>query len=181
MRIVLATPLYPPEIAEPAPYVKELARHLSGRHAITVVAYARFPEKVLNVRIVAVNKRWPLLIRLPAYFFALLRATRDADLIYAMNGASVELPVALTAFVTGRPIIFHVGDTAAHERAKQSRVLQLIERSAFAHAKRVLSDSPDTRPEIIPFESFPAKKMATYERSWQTHTNALEDTFSHVT
>ncbi len=180
MRIVLATPLYPPEIAEPAPYIKELAKRLSGRHAVTIVAYAKLPEEVSGVRIIAVNKRRPLLVRLSTYFFALLRATRHADIVYAMNGASVELPIALAALFTGRPVVFHIGDIAAHERAKQSRTLRLIERFAFSHAKRTLNDSPDTRPEIILLEPFPAERMAAYEKSWRAHIDTLEDTFSHA-
>jgi Glycosyl transferase 4-like domain len=180
MKIVLATPLYPPEIAEPAPYVKELAKRLTKLHEVTVVAYARLPEAVPGLRIIAVDKRRLLLVRLLAYFFALLRAARRADLVYAMNGASVELPAIFATFFIGRPFVFHVGDTAAHERAKRSRILRFIERSAFSRAKRVLNDSPGARPEIIPLEPFPAEKMTAYERSWQAHIDVLEDTFSHA-
>ncbi len=180
MKIVLATPLYPPEIAEPAPYIKELAKHLARLHDITIVAYARLPEKVHGVLILSVDKRQPLLLRLFSYFFALLRAAHRADIIYAMNGASVELPAALVALFTGRPLIFHVGDAAAHERAKQSRVLHFIEHFAFSRAKCVLNDSPGPRPEIIPLEPFHAEKMTAYERSWDAHLRILEETFNHV-
>jgi len=180
MRIVLATPLYPPEIAEPAPYIKELAKHLARLHDVTIVAYARLPEKVPGVSIISVDKRQPLLLRLFSYFFALLRAARGANIIYVMNGASVELPAALVALFTGRPLVFHVGDTVAHERAKQSRMLQFIERFAFSCAKCVLNDSPDARPEIIPLEPFPAEKMTAYEQSWDAHLRVLDETFNHV-
>ncbi|MEK7101812.1 MAG: glycosyltransferase [Patescibacteria group bacterium] len=181
MKIVLATPLYPPEIAEPAPYVKELAKRLSGRHAVTIVAYTRLPEKVSGVSIIVVDKHKPLFIRLVVYFFTLLRAAWHADIVYAMNGASVELPAALVALVTRRPFVFHIGDSAAHERAKQKQLLRFIERFAFARTKEVTADSPLVRPEIIPFEPFPAEGMAVYERSWNTHVNALEATFTHDT
>ena len=179
MRIVLATPLYPPEIAEPGPYIKELAKRLVKLHKVTIVAYARLPEKVPGVHIVAVDKRQPLLRRLISFFFALLHAAREADIIYAMNGASVELPVALLSLFMSRPLIIRIGDTAAHERAR-SGWLRSIERSAFARAHRVITDGPAPRPEILPFEAFPAEKLGAYERSWEEHLRMLEDLFTHA-
>src|SRR3989344_9051256 len=41
MKIVLATALYPPDIAPPAPYVKELATRLAANHEVTIVTYGR--------------------------------------------------------------------------------------------------------------------------------------------
>ncbi len=179
MRIVLATPLYPPEIAEPGPYIKELAKRLVKLHGVTIVAYARLPEKVPGVRIVAVDKRQPLLRRLISFFFALLHAAREADIIYAMNGASVELPVALLSLFMSRPLIVRIGDMAAHERAR-SGWLRSIERSAFTRARRVITDGPAPRPEILPFETFPAEQLGTHERSWEEHLRMLEDLFTHA-
>lgn len=180
MKVVLATPLYPPEIVPPAPYVKELAKRLARLHDVTIVAYARLPEKVPGARIIGVNKRRPLPLRLLSYFFALLGAARRADIIYAMNGASVELPATLVTFITGRPLVFHIGDTAAHERVKRSRLLRAIERLAFSRAKEIVTDAPAARPEILPFEPYPADAVAAYERSWEAHLRALEGAFGHA-
>jgi hypothetical protein len=180
MRIVLATPLYPPEIAEPAPYVKELAKRLSGRHLVTIVAYTRLPEKVPGVSIIVVDKRRPLPFRLLSYFFALLRAAQNADIIYALNGASVELPVALVSLIIRRPLIIRIGDTAAHTRAQEQWALRRIERFAFSRARRVVTDAPGTRPEILPFEPFPTEKMSAYEQSWKSHLRTLENAFTYA-
>ncbi len=180
MRIAIATPLYPPEIAEPAPYAKELAKRLGERHEVTLIAYARLPEKVPKVRIVVVDKHRPLPLRLLSFFFSLVRVAHNVDVMYALNGSSVELPLALASLVVSRPLIIHIGDPAAHERAQKNRLLRTIERFAFSRAHRVLSDMPDTRPEIIPFEPFPKEKFAAYESSWDAHIRMLEDLFNHA-
>ncbi|MBI3572115.1 hypothetical protein HY091_01100 [Candidatus Kaiserbacteria bacterium] len=180
MRIVLATPLYPPEIAEPAPYVKELARRLSKDHRVIIVAYGRLPERVLGVTIVAVDKRWPLPFRLLAYFFALLGAARNADLIYAQNGPSVELPAAFVALILGRPLIIRIGDQAAHEYATRHLARRIIERFALSRACEVISDGPLPRPEVIPFQPFPPAKRVAYEHAWEEHLRALETLFDHA-
>lgn len=181
MRIVLATPLYPPEIAEPAPYIKELARRLTKSHEVTIVAYARLPEAVPGLRIIAVDKRRPLPLRLAAYMRALARAARDADVLYAENGASIEMPLGLLSLFTKRLFIVHIGDPAAHARAKTKMVLRNIEKFIFSRARNVITDAPLPRPEIMPFEPFPAEKFAAYEHSWNTHIRMLEDVFTHAT
>ncbi len=180
MRIVLVTPLYPPEIVEPAPYVKELAKRLSGRHTVTILTYTRLPEKVAGVRIIAIDKRRPLLLRLVSFFFALVRAARSADVVYAMNGASVELPLALASFFISSPVVIRIGDAAAHERTKKNQLAQIIERFAFSRARRVIADGPRPRPELLPFAAFPNEALDAHGQSWNSHLRTLEDIFNHA-
>ncbi len=180
MKVLLATPLYPPEIGGAAPYVKELAQRLRGRHEVTIVAYAHLPEKVPGVRIVAIDKRPPLPARLFRYTAALLRAAGDADILYAQNGASVELPAGIAALARRAPLIMHIGDEAAHRRAAGNPLLRRIERFAFKRAAKIVTDMPLARPEILPLEKAPEQELAAYEASWGNHINALEGIFQHA-
>lgn len=180
MKIILATPLYPPEISESARYVKELAKRLIKRHEITVVAYAHLPENVPGVRIISVNKRRPLPFRLVAYTLALWRAARAGDVIYAENGASVELPAGLVALITRRPLIFHMGDKNAEMRASENKLLGFVGSLAMRHAQRIITDMPVKRPIIWPFEPFPKTKFNEYDKSWDEHTKTLEEIFKRV-
>lgn len=180
MRIVLASPLYPPEIAEPAPYVKELARRLSAEHEVTIVAYTHLPEHVPNVAITAVEKGRPLPLRLIRYARSLMRAARRADVIYAVNGTSVELPLLLTAAVTRVPILFCIADPAAHLHAEESLLRRYIERSVRARAFDTVLDVPSSRPEILPLEPYPTEALASYEATWALHLGRLAELFSHA-
>lgn len=180
MRIVLATPLYPPEIAEPAPYIKELAKRLAESHDVVIVAYTRLPEKVPGVKIIAIDKRRPLLLRLFAYFRALRRAAKRADVIYAENGAAIELPAGLVSLFGKRPLILHIGDPAAHERARTNFGLRSIERFVRSRAREIIADSPLPKPEILPLEPSPVDELAAFERSWSAHLEKLEEIFDHA-
>jgi hypothetical protein len=180
MKIVLATPLYPPDVAWPAPYIKELARRLAPIHEVTVVAYGDLPEQVERVRIVATDKRRPLPLRLMAYTRALWHAAKAADLIYAENGASVELPLSLVSLFVRTPIVMHLGDERAHQKAGSSIALHVIEKIAQAHAKKVVADSPAARPEVLPFAPYPTNGLAAYEASWQKHLEELADLFVYA-
>ncbi len=177
MKILLASPLYPPDIAEPAPYVKELARRLDATDHVTVLAYTRTPESVPGVRVIAVGKRYPLPIRILVYSLRLFGAALGADVLYAENGTSVELPAALIALITRIRFIFHIGDDAAHQWAESSRARRIIEHFASSQAKEVLRSKPLPRPEILPFVPYPTEAFAAYERSWDEHVALLEKIF----
>lgn len=181
MRIVLATPLYPPEIAPPAPYIQELAKRLAKLHEVTIVAYAHLPEAVPSVRVIAVDKRRPLPLRLISYLRALAQATRQADVLYTVNGASVELPAIIVVALTRTPLVFCIADPAAHARTRSNLLLRIIEQSISARAKLVITDVPYPRPEILPLEPFPVEEMAAYEASWDAHLSTIAKILNHGT
>lgn len=181
MKIVLATPLYPPDIAEQAHYAKELARRLAKNgHVITVVAFTHIPEKVDGVRIIAVNKRLPRAFRFVAFVNTLVTTARTADIIYAENGPSVEIPIVLLSFFVRTPFIFHIGDKEAHERATKNMFLRYFERAICKRARAVITDVPKTRPEVLPFQPTPVAEHAAYDASWGEHIASLLKVFSHV-
>ena len=180
MRILIATPLYPPEVAEPAPYAKELARRLVKDHEVTVVAYAHLPEAVPSVRVVVTEKRQALPSRLKAFTRALMREAKQADVVYAMNGPSVELPALFMSLATRTPLVFGMTDRPAHEYAKKHFFRYVLERIAFAHARAIIEQLPPPRPEILPLEPRPDAALADYEAKWAEHLRSLESTFTHA-
>lgn len=173
MRLVIATPLYPPDIAPSAAYAKELARRLAKEHEVTVVAYARHPEAVPGVHAHAVDKHRPLLLRIPAFFFALRRAARSADAVIIENGASVELPAGLLARMLSVPFLYHISDTAAHTDSKtrfiRSRITRFMERASRA----IVHDLPPPRPELLPFTPPPTAAIEAYEAAWKDHLKRM--------
>jgi hypothetical protein len=173
MRILIATPLYPPEVADAAAYAKELATKLSKEHEVRVVAYAHLPEEVSGVRMIAIDKHAPRLSRLMKFRRAFALAARDADAVLAINGASVELPVLFNR--PSAPLVFCVADKAAHARGG------FLERLAFSRARAVIQNIPPRRPEILPLDPEPTEALAAYETSWNAHLSSLLKHFNHAT
>ncbi len=180
MRITIATPLYPPDIAEPAPYVKELIKRLSAEHNISVVIYGRLPEKIPGVSFICVDKRLPLPLRLLHFSFTLLKETLRADILYTENGASVELPAGLVTFFTHKPLIIHVGDKAAKKKIEENTWLKRINSFAMKQAQHVIEKTPRSKPEILPFELEPKTELEAYETSWNIYIKELENIFKHA-
>jgi glycosyltransferase involved in cell wall biosynthesis len=180
MRIVIAAPLFPTDIGGAAPYVKKLAGELTKHHDVTVVMYGQLPEKVPGVFFVCISKQQPLLPRLISYTVALTREARKAQVLYAENGPSVELPVGLVSLFVRTPLVVHIGDRTAHSRATRKLLFKLIEHFASNRAHNVVEDIPLEKPEILPFEPFPQKEIEKYERSWEKHVGMLKKIFEYV-
>jgi glycosyltransferase involved in cell wall biosynthesis len=119
MKIIIATPLYQPEIAEPAPYVKKLAENLKNDHKITVIAYTNNKEEIPGTRLIAIQKNQPIVLRLIKYTFELSKASRDANVIYVPNGIASSLPAIIVSILNKTPIIIKFTGDEAWERSIQ--------------------------------------------------------------
>lgn len=196
MRMLIVTPLYPPDIAPLAVYVKEFAKRFSSRADITILAYAHIPEKIEDVRIVTVTKNIPLLFRLVSFTYTLWKESRKADIIFIQNGASVELPASVVSLVSNTPQIIRLGDTVALRSAKARWVLGAILKFVLFRATQIVDEqtilthaytkkttkiaTPLPRPEILPFAEYPKEALEQYEESWNEYLNRLTQIFTHA-
>lgn len=181
MRIVIATPLYPPDTGAQAFYAKEMARRLAAaHHEVVVVAYGRLPEALDGVRVEATDKRLIAPVRMFLFARALMREAKLADIVYLQNGSSAELPTGIVARLARVRVVAHISDARAHTKAASHPLLRLIERFAFAPARAFIENMPLERPEIIPFEEYPEAAMRAYEESWSTHMRKAEEIFLHA-
>ena len=149
MKLVLATPLYPPEIGGPSTYAKLLEEGLS--------------EKGIEIELVkfATVRHLPKVLRHVAYFSRVYRALKSADLVLALDPVSVGLPACFAAFLARKPFVVKiVGDYAweqgqqrfgvaasLDEFVKMRRVpfavwlLRLVQRGVASHAARIIVPS----------------------------------------
>jgi glycosyltransferase involved in cell wall biosynthesis len=92
LRIVMATPLFPPSIGGPATYAKNLAEQFrSLGHRVKILSFGLILSE-------------PILIRHLHYFFRLLRDSRGADIIYALDDFSVGVPAAFVSLLRRIPL-----------------------------------------------------------------------------
>ncbi len=107
MRILITTPVFPPDLGGPAVYVPSIGRWLVSRgHAVKVVAFCEdanptgYPFPVVSIPRVA------LPLRYLKSFFAILRAAKDADLVYVQE--HLALLAILAAKLRGKPAVVRV-------------------------------------------------------------------------
>ncbi|MFA5745054.1 MAG: glycosyltransferase family 4 protein [Candidatus Paceibacterota bacterium] len=107
MRLIIATPLYPPEIGGPATYAKLLEEGLSG--------------KGIEVELVKFNevRHLPKIIRHYAYYRRVLKAARDADVVLALDPVSVGLPAMWAAKKAKKTFVVKIVGDYAWEQGQQ--------------------------------------------------------------
>ena len=126
MKIVIATPLYPPEIGGPATYAKNLEEGLSEQG--NDISLVKFSDVC----------RYPKLIRHAAYFWQVLRALRDAEVVIAFDTWSTGIPALLAAKVSGKKILVRIGGDFLWESYIE-RTHTLVRLSEFYTQKRIFS------------------------------------------
>src|SRR3989338_11018083 len=107
MKLVIATPLYPPEIGGPATYAKLLFEGL--------------PEKGIEVELLKFSDvlHLPKIIRHFVYYRRILKAARSADVVLALDPVSVGLPAMKAAKKADKPFVVKIVGDYAWEQGRQ--------------------------------------------------------------
>ncbi len=104
MRILITSPIFPPDLGGPSTYVPSIARWLVERgHAVTVVAFCSDPDpQGWPFRVVSVPRLW-MPRRYWRDFVAVWREAKHADLVYVNEHLAFH--VVLAARLRGKPVI----------------------------------------------------------------------------
>ncbi len=124
MKLVIATPLYPPEIGGPATYSKALEEGL--------------PERGIKVSLVKFCevRHLPKLVRHIVYFFHVMNALKKADAVLALDGVSVGLPTCLAACLLRKEFVVKIVGDYAWEQSRQRFGIS-VSLDEFAHLHSV--------------------------------------------
>jgi glycosyltransferase involved in cell wall biosynthesis len=124
MRLLIATPLYPPELGGPATYAHALEVGLP-EHAIETIL-VKFSEV----------KHLPKGVRHLLYFWKVLRAGRAADAVLALDAVSVGFPTMLACKLLRKPFFVKIVGDYAWEQGR-SRSKMWLPLDEFVHTKEV--------------------------------------------
>ena len=174
MKILILTPLFPPDTGAPAPYTKQLIEQLQN-HQVTLVAYGHLPEAAPYQTLITLDKRWPKLFLLMKSFFVLLTNSRSHELILVNNGPSTELPALAASFFIRTPIKLCLSDPRAL-RASEGGLYKIIHTLFRRRASSVITfpeASTYLRPEKLPFAKEDPLIEKTQQAWWQDHITTL--------
>jgi len=107
MKLVIATPLYPPEIGGPATYAKILIDEL--------------PKRGIEVEVVKFSdvRHLPKILRHYAYYRRVLRVARRCEAVLALDPVSVGLPAMQAAKKAKKPFVVKIVGDYAWEQGQQ--------------------------------------------------------------
>ncbi len=123
MKILISTPLYPPETARVSIFAKQLAMNLQmiyvEKHLITLLAYSDFPENINNVKIISVSKKQNLLKRIILFTKILLREVKNNGIILLNQAGISSLLTLLVAKLFNKKTISFIMENEVEERSVQ--------------------------------------------------------------
>jgi glycosyltransferase involved in cell wall biosynthesis len=104
VKILITSPIFPPDLGGPATYVPSLAGFLVERgHSVTVVAFCSDPAPSgWSFAVISIPRRW-MPLRYLHDFLVVLREAGRHDLVYVNE--HLALHVALAARLRGKPIV----------------------------------------------------------------------------
>ncbi len=142
MKILIATPLFPPDIGGPATYAKLLSEEL--------------PKRDVQVEILAFKevRSLPKIVRHFAYFLRCIGKGRDCNLIYALDPVSVGLPAWLSAKLSGKRFMLKVvGDFAweQYQQMEKSKIKNQNANSKFKNLEEFQVERFDRLTELRKF------------------------------
>lgn len=123
MRLVLATPLYPPEIGGPATHAKVIEEEL--------------PKRGIEVTLVKFGdvRGYPKGISHLIFFLRLFRAAWKADVLYALDAVSVGLPAVLAAKLARTRLVMRIaGDQAWEQGVQRFGITEHLDSFAGKHS-----------------------------------------------
>ncbi len=107
MRVLITSPVFPPDLGGPAVYVPSLGRYLLERgHEVEVVAFCSDPDPKGFPFPVKSIARGPLPLRYLKAFFAVLREAKRADVVYVQE--HLALLHVLAARLRGKPVVIRM-------------------------------------------------------------------------
>lgn len=107
MKIVITSPIFPPDLGGPSTYVPSLATYLTEQgHEVTVVAFCSDPDpQGWPFQVISVP-RSSMLLRYWLDFYAVWKAVKGADLLYINE--HLALHVAFAGRLRGIPMVIRV-------------------------------------------------------------------------
>lgn len=173
MKILILSPLFPPDTGAPSSYVKELATRLQTNHTVTLHIYGYLPESVSGITILSTDKRTSLPNRLLSFTKTLFSHREKFDVVLVNNAPSVELPFFFFWLFSRVPYVLIESDPLAKKNCKG--LYKVINSFIIRHAHHtlVVEESSYKKAEVLPFTSFDTIREAARTDWWNSHIETL--------
>ncbi|HIG85629.1 MAG TPA: glycosyltransferase family 1 protein [Planctomycetes bacterium] len=178
MRVLVTSPVFPPDLGGPAVYVPSLARFLLDRgHDVRVVAFCSDPEPKGYPFLVQAISRGSLPVRYMRAFLAVFKAAGWADVVYVnehlalFHVLAVKLrrkPVVIRIMVDGAWEISHrkgwcgrdnIVEFQDHSYGWQVRLVRFLQRRWWSWCTGIISCSEFLRQILLQHHGVAADKV----------------------
>ena len=170
MKILIATPLYPPDDGGPATYARMLETALP-KEGVEVVLLS-----------FSIFRKYPKFVSHLLYTLALWKLTKGVDLIYTLDLVSAGFPALIVSKLSGKPLVLKiVGDYAWEQGTQRAgvkenldefvkrkdypflvRIFRILQTAVARHAVRIITPSHYLKGIVSAWGIDPAKIVVVY-------------------
>ena len=148
MKVLIVSPLFPPEIGGPSTYIVPLAKGLASKgHSVKVITLANgHPEEKFGLEVFSVLHGDAMPVRETRLLKSILSMGKGSDVIYALDVAAIGMQCVLAGKILGKPVVVrYAGDTAWEKARRQGASSKGIEEFLA---------KPDANHWIVDLEKF---------------------------
>lgn len=166
MKILITTPIFPPENRGPATYTFELCQRLPSK----VITFTQNPVRVNGVPVYSVLVSGGAILRQGRLLAKILEWSRGTDIIFAQGADVVGFASCIAGKILGKPVVIKcVGDLPIEmardfgQNGLTIKLLRLITLISLHLANKIIFPADHLRKTII--ESYkinPAKTVVIY-------------------
>lgn len=170
-KILISTPLFPPEIAYPASFSKKLGSHLSKYgHDIVIATFSDSPEKIENVKVLHVRKSLNLIYRMIKFYFLLFMEIPKTDLIILKQAGFSSFLTLLVSKVFRKKMILILKEDEVEVRMHNLKIdknsftvwrVKKLQKFIFKHVDFILFENDLLKEKIIKEYYLHKKDIAT--------------------
>lgn len=173
MRVLVATPLYPPELGGPATYASLLETEL--------------PKEDIEVEVVPFSRvrEYPKVVRHLLYARKVFSAAKEADLVLALDPVSVGLPALVAAKLARKPFVVKVVGDYAWEQGTQRFGIR-VPLDEFVHERAehpivlLLRSVQSVVARMADAVVVPSKYLARIVRTWKVPEDRIAVIYNAV-
>lgn len=157
MKILITTPLFPPELHHPAHFSKNLATHLSRHHTVDLLVYSDNPESLLVGKVINIPKKKNLFLKIPIFIKKSYDVLKNADVVILNQAGFFSLLAFLLAKLLSKKIIVKMKEDESGEKKKQFgknytqlklRLIDAMQKFILKRANTIFFDHEDLKYEL---------------------------------
>lgn len=159
MKILISTPLFPPEISYPAAFSKNFAKHLAScGYDVVVATFSDFPEQIEGLKVVHVKKSHNLFLRLIKFYYVMVRSVRGVDLVILKQAGFSSFLTLLAAKLFRVKVILQLKEDEVGVRIRNQKVseksfliwrVRKLQQFIFKHVDFILFSDEEIKRKIL--------------------------------
>jgi hypothetical protein len=168
-KILISTPLFPPEVAYPAAFSKKLAKHLSAcGYDVVVATFSDFPEKIEGVEVLHVKKSHNIFVRLILFYLLLFKLFYSSpfgggreggvDIVILKQAGFSSFLTLVVAIIFRVKTVLKMKEDEVEVRVKNQKVsadsfvvwrVKKLQQFIFKHVNFILFDNESLKSKIL--------------------------------